>query len=161
MAFRRGPIALAALVVATVVVLSVYQVGGVAHFTDNEDRATVRIEDEGGEELAVVDSEVADGPEERYTGLSDHEALGEDEGMLFVFENEDERSFVMRDMDFPLDIVFVDADGRITTVHEAPTEDGSDLTSYRGEAKWVLEVNHGYTDEHGIEEGDRVEIEYR
>ncbi|MFC7009294.1 hypothetical protein [Halalkalicoccus salilacus] len=46
MAFRRGPIALAVLVVATVVVLSVYQVGGVAHFTDNEDRATVRIEDE-------------------------------------------------------------------------------------------------------------------
>lgn len=161
MAFRRGPIALAVLVVATVVVLAVYQVGGVAHFTDDEDRATVRIEDEGGDELAVVDSEVADGPEERYTGLSDHESLGEDEGMLFVFENEDERSFVMRDMDFPLDIVFVDADGRITTVHEAPTEDGSDLTSYRGEAKWVLEVNRGYTDEHGIEEGDRVEIEYR
>ncbi|MFC7009293.1 DUF192 domain-containing protein [Halalkalicoccus salilacus] len=111
--------------------------------------------------MAVVDSEVADGPEERYTGLSDHESLGEDEGMLFVFENEDERSFVMRNMDFPIDIVFVDADGRITTIHEAPTEDGSDLTSYRGEAKWVLEVNRGYTDEHGIEEGDRVEIEYR
>lgn len=161
MAFRRGPFALAVLLVATIGVLSVYQVGGVAHFTDDEDRATVRIEDEGGDELAVVDSEVADGPEERYTGLSDHESLGEDEGMLFVFENEDERSFVMRNMDFPIDIVFVDADGRITTVHEAPTEDGSDLTSYRGEAKWVLEVNRGYTDEHGIEEGDRVEIEYR
>ena len=159
MALRRGPVAVVALA-ALVLAVFVAQAGGVAHFVGSEDRATVTITD-GDEELAVVDSEVADGSRERYTGLSDHESLGEDEGMLFVFENEDERSFVMRDMAFPLDILFIDADGRITTIHEAPTEEDSDLTSYRGEAKWVLEVNYGYADANGIEEGDRVEIEYR
>ncbi|WP_336345329.1 DUF192 domain-containing protein [Halalkalicoccus ordinarius] len=160
MALRRGPVAVVALLATLILAVFVVQAGGIAHFVGSEDRATVTITD-GDEELAVVDSEVADGSRERYTGLSDHESLAEDEGMLFVFENEDERSFVMRDMAFPLDILFIDADGRITTIHEAPTEEGSDLTSYRGEAKWVLEVNYGYADERGIEEGDRVDIEYR
>jgi uncharacterized protein len=161
MALRRGPVALVALLVAVVLVLFVYQVGGISHFVASEDRATVTITDGTGEKLGVVDSEVADSSGERYTGLSDHESLGEDEGMLFVFENEDERSFVMRDMAFPIDMIFVGEDGWITTIHEAPTEEGSDLTSYRGDAKWVLEVNYGYAAEHGIEEGDRVGIEYR
>lgn len=161
MALRRGPVVIVALLLVLTLALFVYQVGGIAHFVSSEERATVTITDGASEELAVVDSEVADSSGERYTGLSDHESLGEDEGMLFVFEDEDERSFVMRDMDFPIDIIFIGEDGRITTIHEAPTEEGSDLTSYRGEARWVLEVNYGYADANGIEEGDGVEIEYR
>ena len=162
MALRRGPIAVVALLAVVILALVGYQLGGFALLTGGEDGATVTISDgESGEPLATVDSEVADTADQRYTGLSEHDSLGEDEGMLFVFEREGERSFVMRDMAFPIDMIFIGADGRITTIHEAPTEDGSDLTSYRGEAKWVLEVNYGYTAEHGIEEGDHVEIEYR
>jgi hypothetical protein len=161
MALRRGHAVVAVLLVALALALVVYQFGGIGHFVGSEDRATVTITDGDGETLATVDAEVADNPEERYTGLSDHESLGEDEGMLFVFENEDERSFVMRDMEFAIDILFVGADGRITAIHGAEPEEGPDLTSYTGEAQWVLEVNYGYAEEYGIEEGDRVEIEYR
>lgn len=163
MALRRGPIAFAAVLVIAVVAILAYQFGAFAYITGDEDAATVTItdENESGDTLAVVDSEVADTPTEQYTGLSDHESLGEDEGMLFVFKHESTRSFVMRGMSFPIDMIFIGADGTITTVHEAPVENDSDLTNYRGEAKWVLEVNYGYTAEHGIEAGDRVEIEYR
>jgi uncharacterized membrane protein (UPF0127 family) len=84
--------------------------------------------------------------------------------MLFVFDREGERTFVMRDMDFPLDIIFIDADGRITQIHPAPvpppnTSEG-ELTPYRGQAKWVLEVPCGYTTSKNISIGDVVRITY-
>ena len=129
-----------------------------------EDEATVRVVDgETGDELATVDVEVADTPADRYTGLSDHDSLEDGEGMLFVHDDEDERTYVMRDMDFDIDIVFVGADGEITAIEHArapgPDEDGEDLR-YSGTAKWVLEVPRGYANETGMEPGDELEIEY-
>ncbi|MCU4925743.1 DUF192 domain-containing protein [Halobacteria archaeon AArc-dxtr1] len=126
------------------------------------DRATVTIVGPEGNERATVEAEVADSWSERYTGLSDHENLSEDEGMLFVHEREGERTYVMRNMDFGIDIIFVDADRSVTTIHEAPEpapdEDGSEQT-YEGQAKWVLEVPYGYADEHDITVGDEIEID--
>ncbi|WP_245708146.1 DUF192 domain-containing protein [Halobacterium jilantaiense] len=103
--------------------------------------------------------EIADTPDEQYTGLSEHESLGADEGMLFVYPDEGRHTYVMRSMDFPIDIVYVDADGRITEIHHAPTEDDNeDLTPYPGRGKWVLEVPYNWTVERGVEEGDRVVV---
>jgi uncharacterized membrane protein (UPF0127 family) len=162
MVSRRLSTALAILLVAALVLVLAYQFGVLALITGSEDSATVTVTADDGETLATVDSEVADIPPERYTGLSDHESLGGDEGMLFVFERESTQSFVMRDMAFPIDIIFIGENGEITTIHEAPVEeDDSDLTSYRGEGQWVLEVNYGYAAEHGISEGDQVDIEYQ
>jgi uncharacterized membrane protein (UPF0127 family) len=121
------------------------------------DRLTVTILASDGTRLAAVDARVADDRSERYVGLSTTDALGPDEGMLFVFESEGSRAFVMRNMSFPLDIVFVGADHRITAIREAPVEDPP-YRRYRGRAKWVLEVDRGYTDRHGIAVGDRVRI---
>lgn len=158
---RRLSLAIALILAAALVLTLAYQLGALAFITGSEDHATVTISDEGGEALATVEADVADTPPQRYTGLSDHESLGTDEGMLFAFESEGTQSFVMRDMAFPIDMIFIAEDGAITTIHEAPVEeDDSDLTSYRGEAKWVLEVNYGYAAENGITEGDRVDIEY-
>lgn len=111
---------------------------------------------------AVIDVEVADSSHERYTGLSNHESLAPGNGMLFVHEEEQDLTYVMREMDFDIDIVFIDADREITTIHHArapgPNEDGNAL-EYSGRGKWVLEVPRGYTNETGIEVGDEVEID--
>ena len=131
--------------------------------TTPEPAAQVAIYDENGSLLGTVNASVADGPDERYTGLSDHESLANGSGMLFVYEEEGRHTFVMRRMDFPLDIVFVGADGRINVIHEAPTPpEGTEehgLERYPGRGRWVLEVPRGWTDTNGITEGDRVEIE--
>ena len=128
----------------------------------DHDHATVTIEDEHGTELATFDAEVADTPYQRYLGLSDHDDLADDEGMLFVFEDEDDRAFVMRDMDFPIDIIFADANGEITTIYEAPVpeHDDAELERYEGSAQWVLEVPKGVAADRGIEPGDRLRIEF-
>ena len=113
---------------------------------------------EDGTELGAVSVRVADTLGERYTGLSDTESLGPDEGMLFVHGSEGEHAYVMRDMAFPIDIVFVGADREITAIHHAETEEPP-LTRYSGTGKWVLEVPYEWTTEHGVEVGDRIRIE--
>jgi len=120
---------------------------------------TVDLVDENGTRLATVDAWLADSFVKRYTGLSDTSALEPGQGMLFVHDEEGKHAYVMRDMAFPLDMVFVAADGTITTIHHAPVESDGDLTEYSGRAKYVLEVPMGYTNRTGVEEGDRVRIE--
>ncbi|WP_049937715.1 DUF192 domain-containing protein [Haloplanus natans] len=125
------------------------------------DTATVVLLDANGTAVATVDVWVADTFSKQYTGLSDTSALEPGQGMLFVFDSEGDRAFVMRDMAFPLDMVFIGADGTITAIHHAPVESDGDLTQYSGRAKFVLEVPMGYTNRTGIDVGDRVRIEGR
>ncbi len=120
--------------------------------------ATVTLVDESGDELGTVRVTVADTFQERYTGLSDTESLGPDEGMLFVHDGEAERTYVMRDMAFPIDIVFIGADRRVNAIHHAEVEEPP-LTRYSGQAKWVLEVPYHWTTDHGVAVGDRVRID--
>ncbi|WP_254766046.1 DUF192 domain-containing protein [Salinilacihabitans rarus] len=162
MAFERVPAVLLSVgVVLLVAVLAAHL--GFLPAPWSADRATVTVVAGDGTTKAVVDAEVADTPVERYVGLSDHDSLADGEGMLFVHGSEDERTYVMREMDFAIDVVFVGADGEITAIRHArapdPGEDGEDL-AYSGRAKWVLEVPRGYADERGIEAGDAVAIEY-
>ena len=124
------------------------------------DRATVNIVDgETGTTLATVEVRIADTFPKRYTGLSNTSSLGPNEGMLFVHEGETP-GYVMRDMAFPIDIVFIDSDGEITTIHHAAVDADQ---MFRGPGRYVLELPYNYTVENRITVGDRVEIpaEYR
>ena len=132
--------------------------------TVHEDYATteVRAVSPAGFELGSVTAAIADTGELRYTGLSDTESLPEDRGMLFVFESVADRGFVMRRMDFGIDIVYADSEGTITGIHNAPApgpdEDGNSQ-GYPGRGQYVLEVNYGWTTERDVSEGDRLEFE--
>ncbi|MFB6195404.1 MAG: DUF192 domain-containing protein [Haloplanus sp.] len=123
---------------------------------------TVELVDDNGTRLATVDVWVADSFTKRYVGLSRTTALEPGQGMLFIHDSEERRAYVMRKMDFPLDIVFVAANGTITTIHHAPLPPegvtGHELTKYSGRAKYVLEVPMGYTNRTGVDVGDSVRI---
>lgn len=128
------------------------------------DEATVTVHEAGsGDVLGEVGVDLAETSTERYAGLSNVDELPPDRGMLFVFDEEAERTFVMREMSFGLDIVFIDGEGTITAIHEAPApgpgEDGEDRR-YTGTADRVLEVNRGWTAARGVSVGDRIAVEY-
>ncbi|MFB6125491.1 MAG: DUF192 domain-containing protein [Halanaeroarchaeum sp.] len=131
---------------------------GVPPVTGPPTGTQVVVSDQQGATLGTVGVSVADTPTERYMGLSNTDPLGPDEGMWFVFDREGDRAFVMRGMAYPLDIVFVGADGRVTAIHHAPVPDGGPLNRYEGRAKWVLEVPEGWTTDHGVAVGDRVAV---
>jgi len=123
------------------------------------DDGTVHVSTADGRLLGTVSVAVADTPMERYFGLSNTDPLGPSAGMLFVFPDEGHRTFVMRDMDYPLDIIFVGANGTITHIAHAPVESNGDLTPYSARAKWVLEVPYGWTTDHGVSVGDSVTMD--
>ncbi|WP_049928889.1 DUF192 domain-containing protein [Halopiger goleimassiliensis] len=126
------------------------------------DSTEVRVETPDGEELGSVTAAIADTGELQRLGLSDTEHLPEDRGMLFVYDSVAERTFIMPEMDFGIDIVFADDEGVITEIHHAPQpgpdEDGSEHR-YPGRGQYVLEVNYEWTAERGIEEGDVLAFE--
>jgi uncharacterized membrane protein (UPF0127 family) len=122
----------------------------------------VTFETTGGEQLGAVTAAIADTQSRRYTGLSETASLPEDRGMLFVYEVVADHTFVMRRMDFGIDIVYADSDGTITEIHHAPKpgpdEDG-DEQRYPGRGQYVLEVNYEWTSERGVSVGDRLVFE--
>ena len=126
-----------------------------ARTDDRYERTTVTASDANGTELATVEVRVADTSDTRYTGLSDTDSLSPDEGMWFVHPEEGRQAYVMRGMSFPLDIVFVDANGTVTRIFHADVAGTG--APYRARAKYVLEVNRGWANRTGLEAGDRVE----
>lgn len=106
--------------------------------------------------------EVADTPEKREIGLSAKRSLPEDRGMLFIFEEPSIYTFWMKDMDFPIDIIFL-RNNRIVTIHEsvpAPKDDVQDLKLYPPSeaADRVIELNAGKAKEYGLKMGQELEI---
>lgn len=107
--------------------------------------------------------EIADTPEERRRGLMFREQLGENEGMLFVYEEESPRSFWMKNTLIPLDIIFLDSEMRIINIEKAnpePNTSDENLASYRSErpAQYVLEINQNRSEEIGLEKGDKMSL---
>jgi len=125
-------------------------------FTDGYERTAVTVVDaDTATERATIDVRVADTLDKRVTGLSTTDALGPNEGMLFVHNSERRHGYVMRAMAFPIDIVFIDNDGAITTIHHAAVDADQ---PFHGTGRYVLELPHNYTTTNDIAVGDRVEI---
>lgn len=97
--------------------------------------------------------EVARTEEEKVKGLQEKESLGEDEGMLFVYDEPQEIAFWMKDTAIPLDIVFMDEDGEVISIKQGQPYDET-LLEEDG-VMYVLEVNQNS----GIQPGDELDME--
>ncbi len=157
---RGATIAIGAALILGVILLGMVLSPPTPDDTDAYNRTTVTIEDTNGTTLGTVDVRIADTQAKRYVGLSNTSSLHMGEGMLFVHQRERALTYVMRDMDFPLDIIFVRADGRISRIHHAPVpeEIPGGNGSFEGTGRYVLEVPRGWTNETGVSVGDRVVI---
>jgi len=122
----------------------------------------VFFENQRGHTLWVYDVWVAETGPERYRGLSGTATLPADTGLLFVYDQEaDDRAIVMREMNYPIDIVFIDGSGTVTTVHSVSSESGvpeDELTHYSGRARWILEIPHETAERYAIVPGVSARI---
>jgi uncharacterized membrane protein (UPF0127 family) len=124
---------------------------------DSELRTTT-IESSEGEKV-VIRVEIADDASEREQGLMRRTELGENRGMLFVFEKEQRLSFWMKDTRIPLSIAFMDSEGRIVDIQEMkPLDDEPPNYTSAEPARYALEVNRGFFNEHGVEAGDEAKL---
>ena len=109
---------------------------------------------------AEVVADVAADETARHNGLSGRASLAEDRGMLFVYPDHVERTYWMKGMRFPIDIVWIDR-GRVTGVEpNVPVPVGDELPLYpsRVPADRVLEVRAGWAARHHVERGEQVTI---
>lgn len=107
-----------------------------------------------------VEVEVASNDAQRELGLSNRTSLAEGKGMLFVFDAPRAVAFWMKDMNFPLDMVFANEDGIILNIarNVSPDTYPNQLFHSAGEVKYVLEVPAGYTAKQGIAVGQTMKI---
>ena len=104
---------------------------------------------------------VMDTNELRAQGLMGREPLGEDEGMLFVFPKAIETTFWMKNVTFPIDIVWFDTNKRIVCVEKkVPPCETEECPTYPCgfKAKYVVELPSGFAEEYLLYENDWVEF---
>jgi uncharacterized membrane protein (UPF0127 family) len=102
---------------------------------------------------------LADDNDERAAGLMYIRSMDENQGMLFVFEDEQPRSFWMANTPLALDMLFVNESYEIVTIHRNTQPFSQRNFTSEIPAKYVIEVNGGYTIRHDIQEGMNVRIQ--
>ena len=117
---------------------------------NNETWVDVQIEDK------VYNLLVATTEEEKERGLMNIEQLPENEGMLFDYSDEPqaELSFWMKNVDIPLDIIFINQDGVVISVKHGTPNSEELLTESSEFISCVIEVNANS----GIKPGDRTDL---
>lgn len=108
---------------------------------------------------ATVYASVADTLPERMQGLSDTPFLPDNVVKLFAFGSPGEHSIWMKDMNYPLDIIWLDEDGTIVHIEPSVSPD-SYPNSYApsSPALYVIETNAGFTASNSIAVGDKVAL---
>lgn len=108
----------------------------------------------------TIDLEIANTPTQRYLGLSGRSEICLDCGMLFSFPKKEKQSFVMRNMSFPLDIIFI-TEGKIVKIyHDLRPEGSSPQNIYDSEVPvdYVIELLGSRAKTLKIEEGDVIKL---
>jgi len=109
----------------------------------------------------IFEVEIANTAQSRYRGLSGREKLGENQGMLFVFDDLEVRNFIMREMNFSLDMVWIknnEVVGCSQNVQILDEEGKFIRMNSGGEINYVLEVNAGECEKNSIREGSKFEM---
>ncbi len=97
---------------------------------------------------SCISVEIPRGMDEMARGLMFREKLNEDEGMLFIFQCEDKYPFWMKNMKFPIDIIWMDSNGRVVHIERSvPPCKREPCIIYKPKvkAKYVLEVVANFT----------------
>lgn len=102
--------------------------------------------------------EVARTNESRMSGLSNRPVLEQGKGMLFEFDQDDRYSFWMKEMKFPIDIIWLDSDFKVVyVVNKAEPDSYPNLFTPTTLARFVLEVPAGFVETNNISIGNKFE----
>ena len=122
-----------------------------ALFVFPNDKVVVKIDD-----IKIL-VELANTQEKRVQGLSNREKLEENAGLLFIFDRLDLHGIWMKDMNFAIDILWIDEDLKIIDIkQDAKVESYPEVFLPKEIAKYVLEVNAGFVNMNNIKIEDEI-----
>lgn len=111
----------------------------------------------GDDSFLTIDIEIADNDSTIERGMMQRTSIPELSGMLFLMPSEDIQGFWMSNTKISLDILFANEGGEIVHIAKYTTPLSPESVSSVYPASLVLEVIAGFTDSHGIIEGDRID----
>lgn len=109
-----------------------------------------------GNSKTKIDLEIADNEYKRQLGLMNRPSMEENQGMLFIFPVEQMQSFWMRNTLISLDMIFVNEDKKIVTIHKNTKILSSQSYPSSDPSMYVVEVVGGFSDTHNIVVGDKI-----
>ncbi|HET7336624.1 MAG TPA: DUF192 domain-containing protein [Candidatus Nitrosotalea sp.] len=152
------PIAIAAVIIGIVGVFTIPADSKLAEV--KFPRGTIKLDNK------MLDVQIAETDAQRVRGLMFQNELPDDQGMIFVFSQEQVVPIWMLNMQFPLDIIWLDADGNVVHIAKNVPPCKSALETVTctvqnadgKKAKYVLEVTGGFTDKFHITESSKMQI---
>jgi len=105
---------------------------------------------------------VADSQRKWEIGLSETKSLQKDQGMIFLFDKSDYYSFWMKNMKFPIDIIYINNDTIVTiknNVQLIKDKENPIIYSSTQPANKVLEIQAGLSEKYNFKKGDKVQYE--
>lgn len=107
-----------------------------------------------------VDVEVVNTREDLAKGLMFRESLEENMGMLFIFDSEDYHPFWMKNMNFPIDIIWLSSDFKVVHIEQnvQPCKTDCQVYTPAKPARYVLEINTGFTERNGISIENKISL---
>lgn len=125
---------------------------------------SLTVSNEAGDNVTPFKVDIADNPVKRELGLSYRKSMCADCGMLFIFPREDFYGFWMKDMNFDIDIIFIDGDKKVVDIFNGVKKDSynknepgsSEKIKNTEVAQYVLELNAGKALEKNINLGDVI-----
>lgn len=108
----------------------------------------------------IVKAEIADTHLKRIIGLMSRKYLPEDQGILFVFNQDGFHTIWMMTMSFPIDIIWIDNEKNVVDVvkNAQPCKLNCPIYKPKQKAKYILEVNANFTEEYKIKIGLPLEF---
>jgi len=103
----------------------------------------------------TIKAELARTQAQQQQGLMYRKAVKDGEGMLFIFETDETRSFWMKNTLVPLSIAYIASDGRIVEIYDMEPGNLNSVRSSRS-VRYALEVPQGWFNRAGIDLGDRL-----
>lgn len=110
----------------------------------------------GGDTIQFLQLEIADDDYQRETGLMYRESMEQNQGMLFIFENEAPRGFYMKNTNIPLDLIFLNSQNKIVSITKNAKPQSLETIPSEVPAQYVLEINAGLSDDWNLQVGDSL-----
>src|SRR3989344_6938509 len=128
--------------------------------TQNNEKNTSQVLIDNGERIIAINVQIADDTDERARGLMFVENLDENEGMLFIFEDESYQNFWMKNTLIPLDMIFIDDGLKIVDIKNAVPCKNEPCAIYASKkpARYVLEANSGFAGKNSIADGNSISL---
>lgn len=139
-----------------------FHMGLVPFSPDNYEKETITFTDCDNQVKTEMDVLVSDTPLKRYSGLSDKK-LSSGEGMIFKYDNESDYTIGMRQMDYPLEVVYIHENGSINSIYnlDSPSNILEYYYSYetvQDTGKYIVETNSEWSNRNNVSESDCLEF---